>query len=236
MKILIDLEPSIEGVSNLGIQLNTHVTNKVSDIDLSNQQESEQAPEIRDSITEAKSLKGYFCSRSVFNLSEKVLTETEIRVLEKGLDFAPIQKSLNKPELRKDFEEFSRRMQCKWHFRNELSENSSETPAFRPKSVWKPPKGHASLEVFLSRLEKELFSDDTSESTQTNFSAEEWKALRGLAADKTVVIKEADKGFSMVVWDRSDYLHEASRQLPNQNIYKNVKFNENIFTDLVGKR
>ena len=34
-------------------------------------------------------LEGYFCSKSVFNLSKKVLTETEIRVLEKGLGFAP---------------------------------------------------------------------------------------------------------------------------------------------------
>ena len=102
MNILIDLEPSIEGVSNLGIQFHTQVTNKVSDIDLSNQQEFEQTPEIRDSVTEAKRLKGSFCSKSVFNLSKKVLTETEIRVLEKGLGFAPIQKSLNEPELRKD--------------------------------------------------------------------------------------------------------------------------------------
>ena len=235
VNILINLEPSIEGVSNFNIQFDTQVTNTVSDIDLSNQEEFEQTPEIRNSVPEAQSLRDYFCSKSVFNLSKKVLTETEIRVLEKGLDFAPIQKSLNEPELRKDFEEFSRRMRCKWHFRNELSENFSETPAFRPKSVWKPPKGHASLEVFLSRLEKELFSDDISESTQSNLSAEEWKALRGLAADKTIVIKGADKGSSVVVWDRSDYLHEASRQLQDQNIYENVKFNENILTDLVAK-
>ena len=81
VNILIDLEPSIEGVSNLGIQFDTQVTNKVSDIDLSNQQEFEQTPEIRDSVAETKCLKGYFCSKSVFNLSKKVLTETEIRVL-----------------------------------------------------------------------------------------------------------------------------------------------------------
>ena len=116
------------------------------------------------------------CSKSVFNLSKKVLTEIEISTEEKGLEFARIQKLLNEPELRKDFEEFSRRMRRKWRFCNELSENFSETPAFRPKSVWKPPKGHPSLEVFLSRLEKELFSDDISESTQSNLSAEEWKA------------------------------------------------------------
>ena len=97
MNILIDLEPSVEGVSNLGIQFDTQLTNKASDIDLSNQQEFEQIPEIRNSVTEAKRLKGYFCSKSVFHLSKKVLTETEISDLEKGCDFAPIQKSLHKP-------------------------------------------------------------------------------------------------------------------------------------------
>ena len=34
-------EPSVEGVSNLDVQFDTQVTNKVSDIDLSNQQEFE---------------------------------------------------------------------------------------------------------------------------------------------------------------------------------------------------
>ena len=58
--------------------------------------------------------------------------------------------------------------------------------------------------MFLSRLEKELFSDDISESTQSNLSAEERKALMGLAADKTIVIKGAENGSSVVVWNRSD--------------------------------
>ena len=92
MNILIDLEPSIEGVSNFDIQFDTQVTNKVSDIDLSNQEEFEQTPGIRESVTEAKRLKGYFCSKSVFNLSKKVLNETGIRVLEKGLDFGVVLK------------------------------------------------------------------------------------------------------------------------------------------------
>ena len=33
----------------------------------------------------------YFCSDTVFNLSEKVLTDIGIKVLEKGLDYVPIQ-------------------------------------------------------------------------------------------------------------------------------------------------
>ena len=39
--------------------------------------------------TETSRLKDYFCSETVFNLSKKVLTEAEIKVLEKGLHCVP---------------------------------------------------------------------------------------------------------------------------------------------------
>ena len=37
----------------------------------------------------------------------------------------------------------------------------------------------------------------------------------------------------MVEWDRDDYVHKASKQLRNTNIYEDVKLNENILTSLV---
>ena len=40
-------------------------------------------------------------------MGKKVFNETEIKVLEKGLDFAPVQKILIDKELRKYFEGFS---------------------------------------------------------------------------------------------------------------------------------
>ena len=84
---------------------------------LSENQECEQVSQFGDFIAESSRLKDYFCFKTAFNLSKKVLTETEIKVLEKGLDF--------EPELRKDFKKFSRRMRCKWHFRNKVSKNFS---------------------------------------------------------------------------------------------------------------
>ena len=97
-----------------------------------------------------KRLKGYFCSDTVFNLSGRVLSESEIKVLEKGLDFALFPRKVDELELRRDFEEFCRRMRIRWYFRNEISENFSEVPAFSSKSSWNPPQGHSNLEVFLS--------------------------------------------------------------------------------------
>ena len=124
-------------------------------------------------------------------------------------------------------------MRCKRNCRNELTNNFSQIPTFRPKSEWKPPKGHASLEYFFSYVEKELFSDEMNDSTQSNLSREEWKDLRNLADDSSIMIKVPDKGSSVVVWDRDDYLQEASRQLWDTNIYEDVKFNENFITGLL---
>ena len=103
-------------------------------------------------------LKGYFCADTVFKLSQKVLTETEIKVLERGLRFGPTLNLINEADLRRDSEDCSRKMKCRWHFRNEPSDNFMDVPAFRPKSQWKPPTGHPCVELFLNRLEKELFS------------------------------------------------------------------------------
>ena len=75
-------------------------------------------------------ISGYFCSDTVFNLTEKILTDIEIKVLEKGLDYAPIQNKINEPELRKDFEEFCKRMMLKWHFRNESTPYFKEIPVY----------------------------------------------------------------------------------------------------------
>ena len=90
-------------------------------------------------------MKGYFCSDTVFKLSNKVSTEGEMKIFEKYLDFGPIQRKVNKPELRQDFENFCRRMRIKWYFENEPSDNFSERPEFLPKSSWKPPLGHFCL-------------------------------------------------------------------------------------------
>ena len=183
--------------------------------------------------TREERLKGRFISETVFNLSKKVLTEIEVQVLEKGLDFAPVQASINETQLRNDFGEFCRRMRLKWHFRNEPSENFSETPAFKPKSTWKPPNGHACLEVFLSQVEKELLSASKGPFVGGNFSKEEWEAVRSLAADRSIVIKKADKGSGIVIWDREDYCKEAENHLGDDMVYKEIKFKDEMLSSLV---
>ena len=50
-----------------------------------------------------------------------------------------------------------------------------------------------------------------------NLSKEERNALCNLIDDPTIIIKDADKGSSVVVWDRADYLQEAPKMLLSNN-------------------
>ena len=52
-------------------------------------------------ITDEGRLKGTFYLETAFNLSDKVFTETEIKVLEQGLDFATTQKCIDGLEMRR---------------------------------------------------------------------------------------------------------------------------------------
>ena len=118
-------------------------------------------------------ISGYFYSDTVFNSSHRVLTETEIKVLEKGLDYVPTQKKINDPELRKEFSELCRRMRKKWYFRNEPTPQFSEVPCFETKSSWRPLNGHPALEIFLSKVEKDLLDIFKKQQTYFDFNSEE---------------------------------------------------------------
>ena len=150
--------------------------------------------------TETSQLKGCFCLETVFNLRKKVLTEAEIKVLEKGLDYATIQNNYNEPELHSDFGEFCRRMHLKWYICNDPTPNFSEKPSFTPKSSWKPTTGHPNLGVFLSELEKQIFKIVDSKLGYSNFSKEEWQAMRALADDRSTVKKKLTKVQLLWFW------------------------------------
>ena len=61
----------------------------------------------------ATRITSYFCSNIVLNLINRVLTDIDIKVLEKSLDFVPIQRKINGPESKQDLADFRRRMRTK---------------------------------------------------------------------------------------------------------------------------
>ena len=48
--------------------------------------------------------------------------------------------------------------------------------------------------------------------------------VRGDFDDCSFIIKKADKGSCVVVWERNDYIVEAEKQLGDKNMYQDVKF------------
>ena len=48
--------------------------------------------------------------------------------------------------------------------------------------------------------------------------------IRLLANDRSIIIKKANKGFCVVVWDRMYYIAEAEKQLEDRNVYEDIDF------------
>ena len=74
-------------------------------------------------------------------------------------------------------------------------------PYFKTKFSWKPPNGYPILEIFLRIVEKDLFDICKKQQGHSKFNSEKWKAMRSLANDLKLIVKIADKGSCVVVWD-----------------------------------
>ena len=62
-----------------------------------------------------------------------------------------------------------------------------------------------------------------------------WKALKGLADDRSIVIRQAVKCHCMVVWHRCDCIKEANKQLKDKTVHKDINFEETTLSDVVHK-
>ena len=163
-------------------------------------------------------IEGKFVSPNVCNLSHRVLTEAEISLLTKGLKFCQTPREIDRSQLKNDLERFGRNLRLRWHFRN-CEDNFSVNP-FKPKSTFHPKNEDVKIEMYLSRIEEEIMAIKAEGSNFSNLSASEKEALKNLRNDNSIVIKEADKGSGVVVWDKEDYLKEAYSQLSDTEVYE----------------
>ena len=155
-------------------------------------------------------------------------------MLEKGLSFVPTldiyKQQTNK--LKKDLSNYHRRIKLASHFG---LENGDETPPFQPGSNWEP------TEASLPESLKQLLLEDTNRinnipahlKEKDNLTKEQVIALRSLANNQNIVIKPADKGSSIVIMDRHQYILEAERQLNNTDHYREL--DEPIFKQTATK-
>ena len=68
-----------------------------------------------------------------------------------------------------------------------------------------------------------------------NLTKEERDALYSLRDDSPIIIKGADKGSVVVVWDREGYLKEAYKQLEDREVYEEVPNDPSVLVNTIIK-
>ena len=77
--------------------------------------------------------------------------------------------------------------------------------------------------MYLSAIEEELMKINEHGMNYSNLSKEVRDALDNLSHDDSIIIKPADKGSGIVIWDRSDYLLACQRQLSEQQVHEKIE-------------
>ena len=160
----------------------------------------------------------------VLNLSKYTLSNNEVLLLAKGLKFIPTPPYSNvKNLLMKDFDEFARKLRCRYLFDDGTHENLHP---FRTNTGYKPPPTCNALENYIEKTKLELSSIPI-KVQRDNLSSLEREALLSLKNKHQIVIKKADKSNTVVIMDRENYIREGLRQL-NSKHYVEVS-QPNIF-------
>lgn len=169
----------------------------------------------------------------VINLSSRSLTEHEINLLKKGLKFCPTPKS-DKKELECDVLRFCRQLRLEEkYFSDNYDQSTENVPLVRNKSTYNPPKcDDIVLEETISRLKKHPLPI---QNRKSNLSYQLRKAQENLAQDKTIIIKEVDKGGAVVVMDTDYYAKRIREMLSNEEFYNecNSEQDEMTFKEIV---
>ena len=113
-----------------------------------------------------------------------------------------------------------------WHFTND--EQTFSTDKFRHKSSFNPRNKDTIIETHLSCLEERLLDIEIPSKRFSNITKEERNALYSLRDVSTIIIKGADKGSVVVVWDKEDYLKETYKQLQDREVYEKVSNDPNV--------
>lgn len=168
-------------------------------------------------------------TQQICNLSTHELTEAEKTVLSKGLTFCPTPK-FDHFTLIKDVMTLARNLRIKHFFDNQPAQFSSKLDSslskFKPPSDWDPPPLPADhpIEQYISFLVQNIsdptFADTINNSSNSNLTPQERRAINTLKNNELIQILPADKGSTTVVMDKTDYVKEIERQLSDSSTYQ----------------
>lgn len=166
----------------------------------------------------------------LINSSDYVLKVDEIRLLTKGLTFAPVRRP-RAEQLHKDLE----RLRRKLNLRAAWSENGSLSAGkgiCRSKlgdvlvSDWDPPETIKVEDSIWTKFRDTCISHSATSRPKPNLPKNWQETWNGLTNNPLFYLLQADKGGRMVLWPREAYEREAFRQLEDATTYKEITLNE----------
>ncbi|OOZ57814.1 hypothetical protein [Solemya velum gill symbiont] len=143
-----------------------------------------------------------------------------MKILKRGLKFTP-KPGKNVLELQTDIQEFCRKLRLKEYFADK--EEQQDGSLVRNKSDFNPPRGRDQhLDGYIETLSK-FPIESNGERKRNNISREERAAIHHLGSDTSIVIKEADKGGTIVIMDSGYYMEKVEEQLKDTKYYKELQ-------------
>jgi hypothetical protein len=177
----------------------------------------------------------------IYNFSNRKLNQTEIDILLKGFKFTPTPVHKNNIcEINKDIDEFHRSLRLKEYFSNYNNEHSGHTPIsiVKNKTFFCPPKNrNVQLEHYIDATKKLCVQHSQSENKiKHNITLNERNAIESLTKDKSIIIKEADKGGGIVIMNSLFYKTKILEMLNNSEYYRHISSdNSHITFDKIRK-
>ena len=156
------------------------------------------------------------------------LSDNERSVLNKGLNFIPLEKSFLHFTVRQHVEVFFRRLRLQTYHHNQPNiKPTLQDPFLQIKTEdykWTPNPGQCKmLDKIIDQTRRELEPYFVPKSLKfSNISKEECMAISSLRKRQDIIIKPADKGGAVVVWRKDQYIFEAERQLSDTTAYTEV--------------
>ena len=160
-------------------------------------------------------------TKNIVNLSNTQLTKTQVLLLSKGLFFVPTASNAKPTEILRDFNTFkmkARRKLCRMINPPNTRVHSDEPDLYRKPTTTHDtdmdnerqqlgPQGHESRNIL----------PGTTPHTKTQ--SHQTLTLRELTLNNNLIINKADKGSTIVVRDRNDYIEEGISHLSDENTY-----------------
>ena len=173
--------------------------------------------------------------RRIVNLSDIQLTQSEMDLLQKGLNFCPTPPPPTIDNINKDIDAFACRLSLREYHTpeniDEITDNLSHQPTIleelnhREQKTYSRPSQEPYLNTYIEMPRQEI-TDKTVHNhcfQCNNLSKCERLALDRLSNNRDILIKPSDKGGATVILNTTDYLQEAKRQLDNDTYYKRIE-------------